>query len=256
LIVNDADLEKLKGKVKEFEGKLNSQAELGEDECKLNEMEARVCAMESDRQKKREAVKRLHAKFEKIVLIEQRAKDLCDLQQNIDEKAAVEKAKIVAALKVMPPLPDLGQRVVDHVDRCVRSEQEYAKEFQAVQGRLIPAGLNRDRILAELAEVDNSLKSEKRLMSTYESTEIVKDVVAKKMTWQSAIENLDKELNAEIKLNLASESMGELFDSYCKAAESKKGCPLCERAFQKVASRMKFKTFCQSIIRICSAGFR
>ena len=234
LIISEHELENLKRKVKEAEGKLNSQAHVPHDETKLSLMEAEVNGLESERQKKRETVKRLHAKIEKFVLIQQRAKDLGELQQSIDRKLEVERVKIVAVLKAMPALTDLGNCISRSVDQCSKKEQECSKNLQELKGRVVASSVQLARMQSELDEVDKNLKAEQKVMNLYQSKQIVKEVRGNKLSWKSAIENLDKELKEEIRLNLASENMADLFENYCKTAESKKGCPLCERPFQTV----------------------
>ena len=238
LNVTDADLESLKSKVEEAERNLNSQVDTAHDESKLSFLENDVKEMEADKQKKRELLRSLNAKFEKVILIQQKSKELAELQQQIEQKFLSEKDNIHRALKALPELDELRNSIDVHVEVCAKKEQESLVELQAVQARYTESKMLVDRLKAELDDIQKSLLAEQKIMTACESKEVVLDVKRNKVAWQVAIDNVEKDIKDETRLNLAMENMGDLLDNYCKTAETRGGCPLCERPFQKVSVRV------------------
>ncbi len=232
--VSDDDLDRLKRKVNEAERNLDLHAASNEDEKKLGVLQTEVQQMDTERLKKREVLKRLNSMFERVVLMQQRLKDLDDLQRHVDEKVESERANIISVLnlKRMPELDTLAHKLGLCIDQLTKKEQEASANLHSMQGRLIAMEVQRNRFQADLEEVKTNLKAAQSNMSLYESKEIVRQARARHMTLRDAAIELENEINEELKLNLAVESMGDLFQGYLRKAEAKSHCPLCERSFQ------------------------
>jgi chromosome segregation ATPase len=232
--VSDDDLERLKRKVNEAERNLDLHAASNEDEKKLGVLQTEVQQMDTERLKKREVLKRLNSMFERVVLMQQRSKDLDDLQRRVDEKVESERGNIISVLnlKRVPELDTLAHKLGLCIDQLTKKEQEASENLHSMQGRLIAMEVQRNRFQADMEEVKTNLKAAQSNMSLYESKEIVRQARARHVTLRDAAIELENEINEELKLNLAVESMGDLFQEYFTKAEAKSHCPLCERPFQ------------------------
>jgi DNA repair exonuclease SbcCD ATPase subunit len=234
LKVSDDDLERLKRKVKEAERNLDLHASSNEDEKKLGMLQTEVQQMDTDRLRKREVLKRLNSMFERVVLMQQRSKDLDDLQRQVDGKVETERRNILSVLnlKSMPDLDTLAHKMTLCLDQLTKKEQETSANLHGMKGRLMAMEVQRNRIQAELEEVKTNLKAAQSNMAVYESKEIVKKARARHLSLKSAAEEVENEINEELKLNLAVENMGDMFQEYSKKAEAKSCCPLCDRPFK------------------------
>jgi hypothetical protein len=236
LKVSEHDVENLKSEVQVAQVKLDDSAIGNDDDKRLGELEKEVQQMDTERLKKRDVLKRLNLIFEKVVLMQQRSKDLDDLQRQVEGKVQLESRNILRALNLtcMPDLDTLSHKLNICLDQCTRKDREESTKLHGMQGRLMALEVQRNRFHADLEEVKLNLKAAQSNLAVYEAKDVVRHAREKKISLQCAIEVVETEINEELKLNIAVEHMGKMFEQYQTNAKNKSCCPLCDRPFKVV----------------------